>query len=303
MMPTPQHNLAPPLPAEPFRFSAWEGPVGLMALPHSHPDVEVNLLLHGQLTYIHGGGQQRLLAGQLTAFWAGLPHIVYDISADARMLWLIIPLSDFLSMDLPAVFTRALLKGDFARADTDLAGRDRIDRHLLQGWVQDLHEPGPAAEVARREVSARLHRLALVWRSSPSTAHLPAGAARQALRVFEILSRQSTTLESVQEIAGQVGLHPKYLMQNFKRTFGIGLWEYLMRMRIGHAQRLLLTTDTSVTGAAMQSGFSTTSAFYRAFRLYTNGMTPAAFRKTGAALGCALSNAGGPAGVRAAAGA
>lgn len=153
-----------------------------------------------------------------------------------------------------------------------------MDTFMLRRWARDLDATAPAPAVARREIAARMHRLALEWHHEPGQAVVSAGSKHQALRVFEVISRRSTSIQSVRDIAEELGLHPKYLMQNFKRTFGIGLWEYVMRTRIARAQHLLLTTDLSVTDAAMESGFSTLSAFYRAFKKYSNGEKPGAFR-------------------------
>ena len=59
-------------------------------------------------------------------------------------------------------------------------------------------------------------------------------------------------------------------------------------MRVAHAQRLLLTTDESVTTIALDSGFATSSAFYRAFSQFTNGMKPSGFRRLGRDRGTTL---------------
>ena len=82
-------------------------------------------------------------------------------------------------------------------------------------------------------------------------------------------------------VAEAIGAHPKYLIQSFKRTYGIGIWDYVMRMRIAHSQRQLLTTNQPVDVVADACGFRTVSAFYRAFSRFSDGISPARFRRLG----------------------
>ena len=60
-------------------------------------------------------------------------------------------------------------------------------------------------------------------------------------------------------------MHPNYLMQLFKRNCGMGLWEYVQRLRISHAQRLLLMSDAKILDVAYDSGFASASRFYESF--------------------------------------
>ena len=55
-------------------------------------------------------------------------------------------------------------------------------------------------------------------------------------------------------------------MNLFQKTFGTTLINYLTQHRISHAQRLLATTDKTVTEIAFQSGFHSISRFNEAFR-------------------------------------
>ncbi len=75
------------------------------------------------------------------------------------------------------------------------------------------------------------------------------------------------------------GLHPKYLMRVFKKQCGVSVWEYLTRLRVSHAQRLLITSDAKVLDIAMESGFSSVAPFYAAFAAHTRGIRPLAYRR------------------------
>lgn len=82
---------------------------------------------------------------------------------------------------------------------------------------------------------------------------------------------------SIEEIARSVGLHPKYAMTLFKKTYGRSLLHYLTHHRISHAQRLLATTQRKILDIAFESGFGSASQFYEVFNRFCK-CTPRAYQ-------------------------
>ena len=83
----------------------------------------------------------------------------------------------------------------------------------------------------------------------------------------------------MQQIGDYVKLHPNYAMNLFQKTFGTTLINYLTQHRISHAQRLLATSDQSITDVAFNSGFNSISRFNEAFRRAC-GCAPRAYRRS-----------------------
>ena len=83
---------------------------------------------------------------------------------------------------------------------------------------------------------------------------------------------------SAADAARACGLSYNYFCHNFKKAFGISYTAYIESLRLGEAERLLLTTDTSVTDIAFAVGFGTSSYFIERFRK-NYGISPYAFRK------------------------
>src|SRR5690625_6662202 len=54
---------------------------------HRHDDVEVNVVLHGQLHYLFGGQPLTVREGEIAVFWAAQPHGLID-SRTGDMCWL-----------------------------------------------------------------------------------------------------------------------------------------------------------------------------------------------------------------------
>ena len=83
---------------------------------------------------------------------------------------------------------------------------------------------------------------------------------------------------SVDIIAKHINLHPNYMMTIFKKEIGYSINQYLTRLRIANAQRLLVTTDQKVLQIAYACGFQTPSRFYTAFQQVA-GCTPKEFKR------------------------
>jgi AraC-like DNA-binding protein len=82
---------------------------------------------------------------------------------------------------------------------------------------------------------------------------------------------------SVAEIAAQQKCNADYLSRVFKRTVGFGVIEYLHRVRVDHARRLLLTDRFTIGEVGHLVGFPDQSHFGKVFRRMV-GLTPQAFR-------------------------
>jgi AraC-like DNA-binding protein len=79
--------------------------------------------------------------------------------------------------------------------------------------------------------------------------------------------------------ASEVGLSPHQLSELVNTKLGKGFSRYLREKRVSSAQKLLKQNDLSVLSIGFESGFSTQSNFYSAFKEIT-GTTPAKYRKT-----------------------
>lgn len=82
------------------------------------------------------------------------------------------------------------------------------------------------------------------------------------------------TLENVADFAGFSKYHFSRL---FKQFTGQTFYKYLSEKRINHAEKLLISPDLSVTEVALQSGFTSLSAFNRMFKI-VKSCTPTEYR-------------------------
>lgn len=259
-------------------FRVWRmSAVGVMAAPHTHPDVEVNFLFTGSFSYLHGGSVVQVEAGRFTVLWGGVPHQTIPPGIVDAGIWITLPLGWFLQWQLPHALSERLLRGEIV-SGAPVAG----DRVLLERWLEDVASGrADRQRVLQLEMEARFHRLALDTPAKPRRANQPTdqAGAGQIARVTRFIAQHYREPLTIQAIADDVKLHPKYLMRVFKKQCGVSVWAYLTRLRVSHAQRLLITSDLKVLDVAMESGFSSVAPFYVAFATHTRGLRPLDYRR------------------------
>ncbi len=82
---------------------------------------------------------------------------------------------------------------------------------------------------------------------------------------------------SLDDAAALAGFSKYHFTRLFKRFTGVSFYKYLNKNRIEHAEMLLVDPQISITEAALQSGFSSLSAFIRMFKQIKD-CTPTEFR-------------------------
>ena len=84
---------------------------------------------------------------------------------------------------------------------------------------------------------------------------------------------------SLDSLAKNVHLAPKYLSKLFKDEENVGINQFLNEIRMEKAKELLLSFNYRVSDISRLVGFNSQSYFIKSFQKY-NGMTPDRFRKT-----------------------
>lgn len=91
------------------------------------------------------------------------------------------------------------------------------------------------------------------------------GSNPQVLQALSYINTHLCEELSVDRVADACFLNRSYLMHLFRRETGYTLGSYIAEKRL-FAARSLIQAGHSVTDAALQSGFSSYTAFYRAYR-------------------------------------
>ncbi|ATG55902.1 AraC family transcriptional regulator [Brachybacterium ginsengisoli] len=259
---------------------------------HRHDDVEINLVLDGQLHYLFGGQPLTIREGEIAVFWAAQPHGLVG-SRTGDMCWVHVPFSLFLSWGLPEAQTAPLLSAQpLITHAPDLA--ERIARSA-ERWGEEVGgaEPGggdddvgDSAQIALLEIQAAVRRvlrtssLAHPEPSADGPGSVPAARLRQVSAMAQFVRDNHRSPLAIADIAEAVHLTPSHAMTVFRRTAGVTLGDYVTMCRVAEAQRLLLTTPMTVTEIAEAAGFGSLSSFYAHVSAACR-MTPREYRRQG----------------------
>jgi two-component system response regulator YesN len=186
----------------------------------------------------------------------------------------------------------ALKKGRFSQSDINHISNYfmyHLNKELMEmtGEAQELwtteYKPVLEALVEHSEKLEEWHeRLVMLL----SELEPRVRAARYARNNHELICQVKVYIEthyvdsdlSLNRISDHFEMNPRYLSKLFKEEFGEKFIDYLLRIRLEEAQRLLLKTDLSVQHIAERVGYVHVISFHRAFKNVV-GVPPGDFRK------------------------
>lgn len=261
-------RLVPEPEVHPPGLWVHRGAVPTMQQFHRHDDLEINVVLDGQLEYLFGGERLVISQGRTALFWAAAPHrlIAPDPQQDGDVCWVHVPLRTALRWSLPAAFGSEVLAQRTVVVPTDAVGGQLPDQVVT--WQRDLAgSADPAALLL--EVNALVLRILAAHQNTAGASAAAAAGPRRDLQPVAAMARFTAERFrdpiSTADIAGAAGLNPNYATTLFRESVGTTLGEHLLRHRIAEAQRLLITTTATATAIAYAAGFGSTSSLYAHF--------------------------------------
>ncbi len=267
------------------RFCAGEQlEVQCMQGPHMHSQIELNLVLEGEMSYWFDGRRITVGSGRLILFWGMIPHQVIDRIEPTRFVCLYVPMSVFLGLPTMSRLREAIFRG----AVVEALGIKAWDRDIFLRWREELLSGDEQLEqIVREELSARVRRLDREgWHDLREIAPMAANAAsHDAERIVNVermarfIGEKGLEPIAVDDVARAAGLHPNYAMTLYKRAVGLTIKQSITRHRLDTAQSMLIATDLPVAAIAFDCGFGSLSSFYEAFEERFH-KSPAQFRKS-----------------------
>lgn len=160
-----------------------------------------------------------------------------------------------------------------AKVPEDFCGRNIPLVQLAGRLYQELKNWQLCSELVAEGIT--LEMLALSARKPVSPEKHP---PLWLLRVVEKLNEEFTKNFSNDELDLEANVHPVHLAAVFRQFYHQTIGEYVQKLRVNFASRLLFDKEIPLIEIAYSAGFSDQSHFTRVFKRYV-GVTPGEFRK------------------------
>lgn len=188
---------------------------------------------------------------------------------------------------LPQLYEEYLISGVVPGADLI---RQQAVTSLLADAACGTLSDGEAVEITRALSTApspaeyRQRADVVLERLDKQENHSIAEKQKQpvAARAKQLIDESFTDpLMGLYLVSEQLNVSNSYLSTAFKNAYGVSLMQYLNRLRVEHAKKLILETPMSIKEIALASGFSSDINFIRVFKKQEN-KTPSMLRKKSA---------------------
>lgn len=255
-------------------FEKWK--TSLMGKFDRHNEIEINFFPDGGISYFFQNHKVDIPPGRMAIFWGLIPHKIIAYEHETSYYVCTIPLTMFLSWELPNTFVNALLKGEvLIEGSSDYK---RFDTYLFEQWLEEVRN-GLPKRASLYELQARVLRMSeRVMANNQANPMIHSSELNLIEQIAIYIAKNYNNSIKISDIGKSVGLHPDYANAIFKKAFGRTLTEHITIERITHAQRKLITTDAPVVEIAMDCGFNSISSFNASFRKLNN-CTPREYRR------------------------
>ena len=159
--------------------------------------------------------------------------------------------------------------------------REEIERTMIETLLTEMMDEWDAMDVGfdlviRANILKIFTEIFRLWQKNGGGDVLQNFSPDIKKAILYTMEHYQTVTEK--EVADLCGLSYHYFSHLFRRTAGRSFSDYLSSLRISEAEKMLLSTEKSITDIAVETGFSTTSYFISRFRM-EKGVTPARYRK------------------------
>ena len=254
---------------------------------HYHDSYELIMISEGTGQRIVGDTMEEFKPGDLVFLGRRLPHlwisdpIKIDPGSDKCVESIFVQFEEsFLDMKMIALSEFELVRKAIERSARGIVilgkSRDRISELMMQvpylnGFEQILNTLSILNEIGKTD-----EFIYLTSEKYPMAVKLHGSERIRVIRNYFMQNYQQQI--DLNNIAQLVNMQPASLCRFFKGETGQTLTEYINRMRIDLASKMLMNKTLKIEEIAFECGFNTISYFNRQFKKIT-GTTPLLYQK------------------------
>lgn len=253
---------------------------------HRHLEVELNLVVNGEITYVVEDRSYTFGRGSLLWFFPSQEHQIMHRTSDAEY---------YIGVFTPDLIQRACRSERYADLGKGtVPGAGIVNRilepaqfDLMTRMMAEIMEGSLDADLLNREagfgvessfryahrapdsLNAGLrHLLLLGWRyQQAGVAGMKSLQLHPSVRRALTLISQQAEGETLEELARQCGISGAYLSRMFRKQVGISLSQYKNNIRLGRFWECYGSRHSrNLTEAMFEAGFGSYAQFYKVFR-------------------------------------
>ena len=242
----------------------------------AHPFAEIFYVLDGTGVFVIDGARHGCGSGDVVIVPSGAAHAIEDRQTPLTLYGIGVS-ADLLAHDQEAL---RQARAGVASGSRALAGRMRAGiRRML--YEQTDTRPGGRALI----VGLTLQLVAALARApaapNPPEPDHPGTSHRHAVERFRTeLTHRFYEPVRIDRVADELGVSRRSFTRLFREIAGCSYAEYVERVRVEYACRLLRETSRGIAPVAFECGYEDLSSFYRAFKRQV-GKPPGQWREAG----------------------
>ena len=247
------------------------------SLSHSHPFVEIAIVLKGTGTYTVDAEEYPINPGDLFFFGSNTIHYITNATSPLELLTL--QFSTALLVDITPVQKSSPNWRLFSSpVSLYIPNADTAPfQHIMHEIKRNLSEE-PLNYITYTNSLVVLLAISLLRFASNNSINLtPTKCNPSMCAALTYIDNNLSQHITLQDVASAAMLSPSYFSSSFKRYTGYSLIDYTNAKRVRLASKLLLNDpNASIAEIALRVGFNNISNFNRAFRKYI-GCTPSEY--------------------------
>lgn len=257
------------------------------AEPHSHEYIEVLYCTCGNFEIWLNGRYFQFLTGELVVINSHEIHTIRSVTDGSYIVLRFLPeiiysagnsvfeakyISPFLINS--SRHQRIFHPNELSGIDTFACMNDILNEYMKKQYGYEL--------AIRTQINAIFLQILRYWNSKNIDLELDTGVSGEFLEkihtVMDYIGTNFSDCITASDAAAMCNVSYSYFSRIFKQITKHSFSEYLNYVRITEAEKLLASTDLSMTEIAMLTGFSTSSYFIQQFKLHKH-ISPKQFRK------------------------
>ena len=258
-----------------------------IASPHIHSALEFIYILEGDYRMRANDTEFFMSKGDLCLFRSETVHRTYVLNKDGGSYFVIkiepTVILNLANSEYGATYAmHFMLNGDdtkvvWTKAELDGTPMQKSVLNILDEHDKDNFGKELALKINAANLLLGVLRYDAEHSSNTRLFSSDVTLTKQIYKAIVFINRNYGRDISAMECAGHTNLSYSYFSRSFKRITGKSFKEYLNSIRINQAEKLLLSTDKSVTDICFSCGYNNVSYFISQYKLL-RGKTPHSFR-------------------------